>query len=110
MSAQSCDSFRPRPVNGHDRVARIVLTRKQGFGFELNRQLAERSGFRVAGRQFDVSPSLERSKIGSDIVAGAPDRVGGEHMLQTLLFTHDLMRSLRIRPQIGVGGLLLNFG
>jgi hypothetical protein len=31
-------------------------------------------------------------------------------MLQTLLFAHDLLRALRIRPQIGVGGLLFNFG
>jgi hypothetical protein len=31
-------------------------------------------------------------------------------MLQTLLLAHHLLGSLRIRPQIRVGGLLFNFG
>jgi len=31
-------------------------------------------------------------------------------VLQTLLLAHHLLRALRIRPQIRLGGLLLDFG
>jgi hypothetical protein len=31
-------------------------------------------------------------------------------MFQPLFLAHHLLRVLRIRPQVGVGGLLFNFG
>ena len=50
-------------------------------------------------------------EVGGNILATAHQvGVGCEHVLQPLFFAHDLLRSLRIRPQVRVGGLLFDFG
>jgi hypothetical protein len=49
-------------------------------------------------------------EIRSDVLF-APDelRLGGEHGLQPLAFTHDRLRFFGVRPEIRVGNLLFNF-
>ena len=97
-------------MNGDDGVARVVLAGEQRLGFELVEQLAQRADFALQVR-VDILAFFGEVEVGGDVVAAARQvGVGREHMLQPLLLAHDLLGSLRIRPQIRVGGLLFNFG
>ena len=59
----------------------------------------------------DVFTFAPQIKICRDIVPATRQiGIGGERMLQALLLAHHLLGFLRIRPQVRVGGLLLNFG
>jgi hypothetical protein len=54
---------------------------------------------------------LGQVEVGGNIIAAARQvGVGREHVLQPLLFAHHLLGSLRVRPQIRVGGLLFDLG
>src|SRR5207248_5160021 len=50
-------------------------------------------------------------EVGRDVFR-APNEVSlvREQALETFFLAHDLLRPLRIRPQIGVGGLFVYFG
>ena len=97
-------------MDGHDGVARVVLAGEQRFGFEFVEQLAERVDFALQVG-VDVLAFFREIEVSGDVVAAARQvGVGREHVLQPLLFAHDLLRALGIRPQIRVGGLLFNFG
>ena len=83
---------------------------EQRLGLKLVDQFAQ--GVDVAAQfAVDVFAFLCQLKIGGDVIAAAGQiGVGREQVLQTLLFAHHLLRTLRIRPQIRLGGLLLDFG
>ena len=44
------------------------------------------------------------------IAAAAQVSIGSQHVLQSLLLAHDLLRALRIGPQVRIRRLLVNFG
>ena len=97
-------------MDGYDGVARIVLAREQRLGLELVEQFAQRTDFALQ-IAVDVFAFFGQIEVGGNIVAAARQvGVGCEHVLQALLFAHHLLGSLRIRPQVRVGGLLFNFG
>jgi hypothetical protein len=59
----------------------------------------------------DVLAFFGQIEIRGNVFAAACQvGVVGEHVLQALFLAHDLLRALRIRPQVGVSGLLFNFG
>ncbi len=72
-------------------------------------QLAQRVDF-AAQVGVDAFSFAGQIKVRGNIVAVA-DEAGfiGQHIFQALLLAHDRLGFLRIRPEIGVGGLLLNF-
>jgi len=85
-------------MNSHDRVPRVVLTRKQSLGLELVDYIAQRLNLAL---EFGVDVfSLKRQiEIGGNVIAAASQvGIGREHVLQALLLAHDLLRFLRIRP------------
>ncbi len=97
-------------MNGDDGVARVVLAREQRLGFKPVEQVTEHADFALQVG-IDIFAFFGEVEVGGDIVAAAREvGIGLEHMLQPLLFAHYLLRSLRIRPQVRVGGLLFNFG
>ena len=97
-------------MNGHNGIARVVFPREQRLGFQLVEYVAQRRNlaFEIA---IDVLAFFGEIEIGGNVVTPARQvGIGGEDVLQALLFTHHLLRTLRIRPQIRVGGLFFNFG
>ena len=59
----------------------------------------------------DILAFFRQFEVGGNVIAAAA-KIGicRQQMLQTLFLAHHLLGSLRIRPQIRVGGLLFNFG
>ena len=97
-------------MNGDDGVAGVVLAREQRFGFQPVEQLAQRRDFALQ-IGVDALAFFRQIEVGRNVVAAAGQvGVGCKHVLQPLLFAHHLLGSLRIRPQVRVGGLLFNFG
>ena len=59
----------------------------------------------------DIFAFFGEVEVGGNVIAAARQLgVVGENLLQALFFAHHLLGSQRIRPQIGVGGLLFDFG
>ena len=97
-------------MDGHDRVARVVLPRQQAFGFQAVDQIAQPVNL-APQVGFDILAFAPQVEVGGDVLAPAHQiRLGGQHILQALLLTHHLLGFLRIRPKTGVSSLLLNFG
>src|SRR5262245_23615144 len=97
-------------MDGDNCVASIVFPGQQGCSFNPLYYLTQRIQltaqvgvyiFALAG-QFEIS--------GDVLSPPAKVSFGSQSAFQTLLFPHDLLRILRIRPEIWVGSLLLNFG
>src|SRR5260370_22161531 len=97
-------------MNCHDGIAGIIVAGKQRLSFQAIYELAQRVNF-AAQVGFDVLAFARKVKVGGD-VTGASDQIffSREQMLQALFLAHDLLGFSRIRPQIGVGGLLVYFG
>ena len=93
-----------------DGIPRVVFARKQGFGFEPVHTLTQRIDF-TSKLGFYVFAFTRQVKVGRN-VASTPDQVGlgREHLLKAFFFAHYLLGSLRVRPQIRVGGLFIDFG
>jgi hypothetical protein len=59
----------------------------------------------------DILTLFGEIQIGMNVVAAAAQvGVGSQHMFQALLLAHDLLRALRIGPQVRIRRLLFNFG
>jgi hypothetical protein len=96
-------------MNCNDRIPLIVVARKQGFGFKVIDALTE--GIDLAAQVgLDVFAFFCEVEIGRNVFRAAQE-VGlvGEHAFETLLLAHDLLRALRIRPQVGIGSVLIYF-
>src|SRR5271165_4510212 len=97
-------------MDGDDGVAGVVLAGEQCLGFETVEQLAQRADFALQVG-VDALAFFGEIEVGGNVFAAARQvGVVGEHVFQALLLAHHLLRALRIRPQIRVGRLLLNFG
>ena len=97
-------------VDRHDGVARIVFPREQRLGFEFIEEIAQRGNL-ASQIGIDILALFGQVKIGVNVVtAAAKVGVSSKRMLQTLLLAHDLLRALRIGPQVRLGRLLFNFG
>ena len=93
-----------------DLVWGVVLARKQRLGFEFVEQVAERPDV-PPQVGVDILAFLGEIEVGGDVVTAARQvGVGGEQVLQPLFLAHHALGILRIRPQIRVGSLLVNFG
>jgi len=57
-----------------------------------------------------LSPSRPSSKYARMSSSRRQVRVGGKQVLETLSLAHDSLGSFGIRPQVGVGGFLFDFG
>ena len=83
---------------------------EQRLGLQFVDQFAQRVDV-AAQLGVNIFAFLRQFEVGGNVIAAAAQiGVCCQQMLQTLLFAHHLLRSLRIRPQIRVGGLLFNFG
>jgi hypothetical protein len=97
-------------MNGHNGVERVVRPGEQRLGLQFVDQFAQRVDI---APQFsvDILAFLRQFEVGGNVIAAPAEiGVGSKQVLQTLLLAHYLLRSLRIRPQIRVGGLLFDFG
>jgi hypothetical protein len=96
-------------MNRYQCIASIVISRKQSFGLQKVDSFAQGIHF-AAKIGFHVLAFACKVEVGGNVL-GAPHEVSfsSEHVFQALLFPHDLLRFLRIRPQIRVGGLLVYF-
>jgi hypothetical protein len=59
----------------------------------------------------DTFPFAGQVEVGGNVVA-VPNEVGlvGQHIFQALLFAHDRLGFLGIRPEVGVGSPLFDLG
>jgi hypothetical protein len=97
-------------MDGDDGVAGVVFAGEQRLGFELVDQLPQRGDFPLQVA-VDIFAFFRKIKIGRNISAAASQiSVGGEHMFEALFLAHHLLGALRVRPQVRVGGLLVDFG
>jgi hypothetical protein len=97
-------------MDGNDGIAGVVLAGEKRFSFELVDQAAQESdlAFEIG---VNILAFFAEIKVGVDIVGAAPQVcVSREDMLKPLLFAHDLLRTLRIGPQVRIGSLLVDFG
>jgi hypothetical protein len=97
-------------MDGNDGVAGVVLAREQGLGFKFIEELAQGTDFALQVGVY-VFTFFGEVQVGGDIFAAA-GQVGvvGKDVLEAFFLAHHLLRALRIRPQVRVGGLLFNFG
>ena len=96
-------------MDGDDGVAGIVFAGEERAGFNALKDLAEGIDF-AAEVGSDVFAFATEIKIGLDIF-GALSKVGcgGENAFEPFLLPHNLLGAGRVRPQVGVGGLLFDF-
>ena len=97
-------------MDGHDSVARIIFAGEKGCRFQLIHQAAQRINL-TAQVGVNILAFTGQIRICLDVVH-SPRQISvcGQGALQTLLLAHYLLRFLRIRPQIRIGGLPVNFG
>jgi hypothetical protein len=96
-------------MNRDNGIAGVVLTRKKSFGFKLVDQIAEGADF-AAKIGVDVFTFLREIEIGGNVVGAAREiGVSGQYVLEAFFLAHHLLRALRIRPQIRVGCLFVDF-
>jgi hypothetical protein len=97
-------------VDGHDRVTGVVFAGEQAFGFEAVYETLKRVNL-APQVGFNVLAFVAQVEIGGYVLAPAHQiSLGSQHIFQALFLTHHLLRLLRIRPEIRVSSLLLNFG
>src|SRR5271167_4858005 len=93
ISAQSCDSVPPAPG------WMVTMALRASFSPESSVLVSSSS---TLARQLEV---------GVDVVAAALQvGLGGQRFFQPLALPHHLLRLFRIRPEVGVGGFLFQFG
>jgi hypothetical protein len=96
-------------MNRHDCVTRVILTRKQSFSFQAVNAFAKRINLAPQVR-FDTLAFAREIEVCGDVLRAAEKvSLGRQRVFEALLLTHDLLGSLWIRPEVRVGGLLINF-
>ena len=59
---------------------------------------------------FHIFAFFREIEVGRDVLGAANEVcLGREHVFQALFLAHDLLRFLRVRPQVRVGGLFIYF-
>ena len=96
-------------MNRDNGIESVAFARKQGFRFEAVDYLLKTS---ISRRRsvMTLSPSARVQNMRGCLLPGASVRVGGKQVLETLPLAHDSLGSFGIRPQVGVGGFLFDFG
>jgi CRISPR/Cas system CSM-associated protein Csm3 (group 7 of RAMP superfamily) len=97
-------------MNGNNGVAAVVLAGEQSFSFKAIYKVAQRGEF-AAEIVVNVLALRAQVEVGGDVSRAAGEvSFSGEKVFEALLLAHYLLGFLRIRPEIGVGSLLLDFG
>jgi len=111
-------TYRPSPgfgttcsrVNGHNRIERIVFARRAASPSPaFNRPNTREHRAHGVNSASTSSPSLANSKYAAMSSPRRASRRPWRACAPTLLLAHHLLRTLRIRPQIRIGGLPLDF-